>query len=126
MDGIWKFFALAIFSAMIAVAIKKQSPEFALLLAICAGLGIFGDMLGRISAMSAVWRTFLQVLPEGIPRVLLKETGLCVLTKLTAEVCRDCEQKALAAAVELCGMAAGFFAAMPLYAQVFGYIEAML
>ena len=126
MDGMWKIFALAVFAALTAAILKKQSPEFALLLAFCAGIWVLGSIIGQISAQSMYWQRCMRYLPEGILKNLLKATGICILTKLTAETCRDCEQKALAASVELCGTVAGFTAALPLFAQVFAYIEAIL
>ncbi len=58
--------------------------------------------------------------------VIFKGLGICYVTKLSADCCRDCGQTALASAAELLGRLGLIAAAMPLFRGVAGIVEALL
>lgn len=128
MDELFKILILAAAAAFGALSLKKQAPEFAFLLAFGAGVCILYRMASALPSVQAVYAFSARYIPgaDEIVAPMLKAAGICILTKITAETCRDCEQKALAAKVELSGAAACFAVAMPLFSQVFAQIESML
>lgn len=127
-DGFLKLAAVAVTAAFGALMMKKQSPEFAFLLAVSAGTGIALVLTAQIPAVCEVFEAFTQYIPDGDEtiRPLFKASGICMITKLAAETCRDCEQRSLAAKVELTGTAACLMAAAPLFTRVFQSIGGIL
>ena len=128
MDGILRIAALAVCTGFLALGLKKQAPEFALFTAF-SGCALLLAMLA--SEFSAV-HDLIDLLRENLAQADLilgamgKAAGVCIVTHLAAQTCLDCEQKSLAAAVELAGTAACLTAALPVCAQLFSEIGALL
>ncbi len=128
MDVLFKILILAALAAFGALTLKKQAPEFAFLLTLGAGICILSMLASQLPSIQMVYTFAAHYIPDTdeIVGPMFKAAGICILTKITAETCRDCEQKALAAKVELAGTIACFAVAMPLFSQVFAQIESML
>ena len=128
MDELWKIAAAAVVCAFAALLLRRQTPEFAFLAAFAAGLGILLLLLPRLSRVHEALVRLSDSIPGGgeFLAVMGKAAlSLCV-THLAAQNCLDCEQKALAAKVELAGAIACLYAALPLAEALFAQIGALL
>ena len=96
--------AVALIAGMMGLLIKRSNPEISLLLSAAAV-----TMIG-IAAMSFAGEI------KGLVKTVktLCGTAVAIITKLTAELCRDASQGACAAAVELAGTVCAMCLAMPL------------
>ena len=119
MDLIVKITALCVVGAVLALVVKKGSPEQALVL-LCAsavGLWMLVDSLREIVAL-------LQELGErsGLPGALFvplyKTVGIGLTVRLGGALCRDAGSGALAALVETAGTVCALLAALPLLRAV--------
>ncbi len=128
MDGIFRIAALAVCVGFLALGIKKQSPEFALLTALTGCVLLISLLFSEFSAVSALLGLVRDSLFQAdlILGAMGKAAGVCIVTQLAAQTCLDCEQKSLAAAVELAGTAACLTAALPVCTQLFSEIGALL
>ena len=111
---------LCVVGAMLALVLKKTSPEQALLLVLCAvvaGLALLADGLGELV-------DFLRELGErsGISETLFvplyKTVGIGLVVKVGGDLCRDAGGAALASVVETAGAVCALLAAMPLLRRV--------
>ena len=105
--------------------VRKQTPEIALVLAICATTAVMLAVSGELGEVVA----FIQHLAQagGISQELLvpvmKATGIAIITRFAAEFCRDAKENGLAGTVELAGTVLGLVAAMPLMNGVLTLLE---
>ena len=112
--------ALCVVGAILALVLKKPSPEQALLLVLCAavaGLALLADGLGELVS-------FLRELGErsGVSETLFvplyKTVGIGLVVKVGGNLCRDAGGTALASVVETAGAVCALLAAMPLLRAV--------
>ena len=112
--------ALCVVGAILALVLKKTSPEQALLLVLCAavaGLALLTDGLGELVE-------FLRELGErsGVSETLFvplyKTVGIGLVAKVGGDLCRDAGGAALASVVETAGAVCALLAAMPLLRAV--------
>ncbi len=120
--------AAAVIAAICAVMIRKQAPEIALALGLCAGALL---VLWCSGALGAV-RAFLDRLAEtgGVSAAVLepvvKTAGIAIVTHLAAAFCRDAQESALASVVEMAGTALALAAALPLMSAVLELMTGLL
>ena len=111
---------LCVLAAVLALVVKRGSPEAALLLVLGAAVAVllslgqalremvdFLEELGRCSGM-----------PEGLMAPLYKVAGIAVVVKIGGGLCADAGESALAAAVETAGTVCALAAALPLLRTV--------
>ena len=112
--------ALCVVGAILALVLKKASPEQALLLVLCAaaaGLALLGDGLGELT-------DFLRELGErsGVSAELFiplyKTVGIGLVVKVGGDLCRDAGGSALASVVETAGAVCALLTAMPMLRAV--------
>mgnify|MGYP005756699769 FL=1 len=123
-----KIAALAVAAALCALVVRQNAREIGLVLALLAGALILGQALG---AVEAIWE-LLEELGEraGLsPAVLdpvVKTVGIGILTKISAEVCRDAKESGIAAFVETAGAALSLYVALPLIRAVLDTVSELL
>ena len=112
--------ALCVVGGILALVLKKTSPEQALLLVLCAavaGLALLTDGLGELVE-------FLRELGErsGVSETLFvplyKTVGIGLVAKVGGDLCRDAGGAALASVVETAGAVCALLVAMPLLRAV--------
>ena len=112
--------ALCVVGAILALVLKKTSPEQALLLVLCAavaGLALLADGLGELVS-------FLRELGErsGVSETLFvplyKTVGIGLVVKVGGNLCRGAGGAALASVAETAGAVCTLLAAMPLLRAV--------
>ena len=123
-----KIAALAVAAALCALVVRQNAREIGLVLALLAGALILGQALG---AVEAIW-ALLEELGEraGLsPAVLdpvIKTVGIGILTKISAEVCRDAKESGIVAFVETAGAALSLYVALPLIRAVLDTVSELL
>ena len=120
--------AAAMFTALCAVFLRKYAPETASLI-VTGGAVMIGLLLLPYaeSAVSSVmnFSESASLAPEYIS-ALVKSVGICFLTQLTADICRENGSASLASQVELCGRLAVLVIACPLYGDLLGLVGELL
>ena len=120
--------AMGIVSAICAVVIRKQTPELALLLAICGGALILMWCSGVLVTVIDFMDELIKIgdLSPGIVAPVIKVTGIAVVTRIGADFCRDAKESALAVAVETAGSVLGLLSVIPLMSAVLELIGGLL
>lgn len=112
--------ALCVLAAVLALTVKRGSPETALLLALGAAVVVLlslGQALGEAAA-------FLEELgarsgvPEGLLTPLYKVAGIALVVKVGGGLCTDAGESALASVVETAGTVCALVASLPLLRKV--------
>ena len=117
---IFKILAICLITAVLAVVLKQQKGEYALLAALAGGAVVAFYILKSISAPIEYISARLQSL--GVKSeyftVSIKALGIGYVTGFIADVCRDSGQASLAAKAELAGKCAIFILSLPLITAV--------
>ena len=123
-----KVAAAAIVAAVCAVVVRKQAPEIALALSACAGALIVLYCAGALSAAAELMDKLVQTggLSSQVVEPVFKTTGIAVVTRLAADLCRDAKEGGLASAVELAGTALALWAVLPLMTAVLELLTQLL
>lgn len=106
--------------ALLSVLLRGQRPEQATLLVLAAGIGV---LLLLLSKAGGVFATLYDMLEEsGLPTayvdILFKALGICLVTQLASDTCRDAGEAAMAAKAELVGRFALLAVGLPLFQAI--------
>lgn len=128
MEAMIKIAALAVTAAVLGAVLRKNTPELALLLALCAGLWMLTIAASGLGAAVAFLEelTDLAGLSEELLEPVVKTVALSILTKLTVELCRSAGESGVAAFVETAGTVLALAVALPLVRAVTVLISEML
>lgn len=120
--------AVCLTGALLAVLLKKTSPDMALLLALavcaaalltlCRALGEAAAFLRQLLAwggLSAEWFT-----------PLVKTVGIAMISRIGGALCRDAGEGAMAGIVEMAGAFAAILVALPLFRAAWQMLEELL
>ena len=112
--------AVCVTASLLALVVKRGSPELALLLALGAAGAVLLSLGGAVGDIAAFFRELGTV--SGIPRELLtplyKTVGIAVVVKIGGGLCTDAGERALSAVVETAGAGCALAAALPLLRAV--------
>lgn len=117
-----------IISAILALVLRQHKPEFAMVLSmVCSvvvilylleGIGQIKEELTRILATAA--------LPADLLEVVFKGLGICILSELAGQSCRDAGEGAIAVKAELAGKIAITLLSMPLFYKLLNIASNLL
>ena len=120
MEAMMKLTAVGVTAAVLSAVLKRNTPELAMLLALCAGLWMLAMAAEGMGAVVALMEELAE--QAGLSEVLLepvmKTVALSILTRLTAEICRSAGEGGVAAFVETAGAVLALLAALPLVRAV--------
>lgn len=108
--------ALGLAGAVIALLLKKNAPELglALSMAVCLmAAGLAMELFAQLREVIQLAQDQAGLSPAIVSPVL-KCVGIGVITRLSADICKDAGQVAIASAVEICGASCALVTAMPL------------
>ena len=128
MDIIIRVAIAGIVGSVLSLVLKRGAPEIGLILAIAASLLILivgMELVSTILGFARVLQNAASLSPALLTPVF-QTVGIGILTKLSADVCRDAGQGAIAGAVELSGTVAAIYIALPLMQTVFEMIGRLL
>ena len=112
--------ALCVVAALLALVVRRGSPEAALLLTLGAAAAVLLSLAGSLERLM----DFLGELVEesGLSRELFtplyKTVGIALVVKIGGSLCRDAGESALASVVETAGAICALLAAAPLLRAV--------
>lgn len=120
---------ICIIATAAAVLLKNYKPEYALTVAVVAGIVVFVTAL--LSVVGSLGRLRSLIENTGIEmsyfKVAFKALGICVVTGFVADICRDFGQTSLASRAEFVGKCAVFILSVPLLTTIleiaYGFIN---
>ena len=120
-----KLVALCLLTAVLALLLRRESAELAFLLTLAAVLlGVF-LLLAAFDELSALCSELLELtrLSPTLFVPLVKVMAVAVTVRLTAALCKDAGQGALAALTEASGTVCALWCALPLLRAVVELLE---
>ena len=128
MPDMVKIAAIAVAAALCAVVVKKNVAELGMVLALCAGAIILSCSLGALEGVKELMDTLADTagLSPAVLAPVVKTVGIAVLTRVSAELCRDAKEGGIAAFVETAGAAAALLVSLPLLKTVLSMLTGLL
>lgn len=120
MGAMGQIAAAAVAGAVCAAVVKKQAPDIALVVTLCA----VALILSAAASVLEPVRELMDALGEqaGLSAAVLapviKTVGIALLTRVCAELCRDANESGIAAAVEIAGGGCALLVCLPLFHAV--------
>ena len=117
---ILKIVSIIAVAAVLTVIVRQQRAEYAPFVVIAAGIIIFTLLIPEIESTLGGVRTILDGtgVEGGYIEILFKTLGICVLTQISSDICRDANESALATKAEIAGKIAVLAVAMPMITSI--------
>lgn len=125
MEMIIKVSLLAIIGALLASFVRQYNVPVAIVVSIAAAGAVIFLIAPQIKALFDFFN--LLISSAGLERStvlpVFKVIAVAICVKITSQICKDCNQGALAANVEICGAVCGVICAMPLLQEALRMIS---
>lgn len=115
-------------AAMLAVVLRAQRPELAMCLGLAAAAAVTILLVRQIAPLISTMRRLLAMttLPSEGFGVVLKAAGVCLLTQMAADTCRDAGETALASKAEFAGRVLMLMLAVPLFEELLSLVTTLI
>jgi len=127
--GIFQVVATGVLCAVLAITIKKQSPEVALIITIASSVLIFLMIMPMLTQAVGVIANIGAMLDSGGAQYVslaLRVIGVAYMAQLGASVCADAGETAIAAKIDLGGRVIIMVLAMPIVIDIIGTVSGLL
>ena len=128
MEIVTRAAAAAVIGSILALLLRKYTPELSLTLSVITGAviiwisaavaGQITDLIRRLADEGAL--SSIYVSP------VMKCVGIGLITQLSSQVCRDAQQGSIASAVEMCGTLCALYVSVPLVSALLSTVEKLL
>lgn len=125
MNEIFAVSGIGIVSAGLVILIKQYKPELAFGVAVSSGIIIILYVIGFFTEIFSVLSKIISYSGIGDERfsILFRCMGICIVTKIASETCRDCGQSSAASKIDLAGKALIISASLPLFSEIIELIR---
>lgn len=115
--------AAGLVGTVLALILGQYRPEFRMLVIAAVTLLLMAMVLEQLSPVLEQLRSTMELtgLTGDYAAILFKAVGICLLTQLAGDVCRDSGESSIASKIELAGRAAILLTAMPLIQEVLAW-----
>lgn len=115
--------AAGLVGTVLALIFGQYRPEFRMLVTAAVTLLLMAMVLEQLSPVLEQLRSTMELtgLTGDYAAILFKAVGICLLTQLAGDVCRDSGESSIASKIELAGRAAILLTAMPLIQEVLAW-----
>ena len=116
--------AVAIVSAISAVAIKKHNGEISIacgVILLTAVISFAASILQTVNKIAAASDMNIEYI-----KILLKVIGICIVTELAVSVCKESGQQAIATNVTLAGKILIMVTSLPLYTEILNTVVSLV
>ena len=119
---------LAVVSAALCLLLKQYKPEYAMLAAVACGILLFLTILSSLTPAFQAMSNLMQraSINSEYTKAIIKTLGVCYVTQLAADACRDAGQTAIASKVELAGKVFIVIIALPLFENLVSIAFALI
>ena len=122
-----KLCGVGILCALCALILRQIKGEYATLVRVGGTVVIFGVLI--VSAADIMSEAMSYAVIGGVSeymRIMLKALGLCLVSKLCADICRDMGENAIGSGIELSGRLAILSLCLPLIGELMGYARELM
>ena len=128
MNDIIKIIIIGIVGTVFSILLKKDRPEFSLILSVCASFLIFVLVIPYLEGfvLMADNITNQAGIKADYIKIMFKIIGISYLVQFGAELCRDCGENSLASRIEMGGKAIILSLTLPVIYKIFDIVSSVL
>ena len=124
-------FQVAVFclvATMLALVLRQYRPEYAVFISLACSIVAVLYLLQGVAQVAEELGRLLEdtMLPGELVQVVMRCLGVCILTELAAQTCRDAGEQAIGAKVELAGKVTLVLVSLPLFQRLLQVVGALL
>lgn len=103
MNEIIKIVGIGIIALIIVIVLKQYRPEFAIYVSILAGIAILLISIYRLEEVIELIQSISQktAINNKFLSILLKITGIAILSEFAVSICKDSGESAIASKIEI-------------------------
>jgi len=126
--GIFQVIAVGILAAVLAITIKKQNPDMAILITIAATVLIFFMVLPMLTQTVSIVNYIgnLATGQSAYINLALRVIGVAYMAELGASVCNDAGETAIAAKIDMAARLIIMVMALPVLVDILQIITGLL
>ena len=128
MTEIFTLAGIAILSSAFVILLKQYKPEYAFAASLTAGILLLFYSFMFFSEIIDEIRLFIS--SSGIKNenfeILIKCLGICLITKISSETCKDCGQSSISSKIDLAGKAMILVTSIPLFSEIIEIIQSLI
>ncbi len=119
---------IGIIGALVCVIINQYKPEYTTLVAIATGLVILLLLVPEISLIMEYINEIAQVgeIDLSYGKTIVKALGICIVTQLASDTCRDCGQSSIASKIELGGKVSVLAVSIPIFVSLIETVQELI
>ena len=108
---------LCIAVSLLALSLRQQRLEYAMLLSLACGLFVLFFLVGKMGNIFSQLQDLMTGLSgqSELTEIVLKALGICIVAELGSQCCRDAGETAIATKVELAAKAALVLMSIPIF-----------
>ena len=124
-------FQVAVFclvATMLALVLRQYRPEYAVFISLACSIVAVLYLLQGVAQVAEELGRLLEdtMLPGELVQGVMRCLGVCILTELAAQTCRDAGEQAIGAKVELAGKVTLVLVSLPLFQRLLQVAGALL
>lgn len=125
---IFSIFGISLLAVSICVILKKTNPEFSLLISLISSVLI---LLIVFSNFSPILNTIKKCVNSfNLNNVyivtILKALGICYITQIASETCKDCGFSSISSKVDLAGKISIILLSLPMFEDLIKILEKLI
>ncbi len=118
-----ELFGVAVFcitGAALSLVLRQYRPEYAVLVSLGCSVVVLLWVITGVAQVMDELNSLLEnsLLSRELVQVVMKCLGVCILTELAAQTCRDAGENAIAAKAELAGKVTLVLVSLPLFQRL--------
>ena len=100
-----KIIGVGLIALVIIIILKQYKPEFSVYVSIIAGIVILFMVMGKLTSIINILSNLSNKTTAGneFLKILLKITGIAILTEFAVSICKDSGESAIASKIDLGG-----------------------
>lgn len=128
MNEIFTIAGIGIIASGLIILLKQYKPEYAFGAALAAGILLLLNVIIIFSNIFEEINSLVSV--SGIKnenfKILLRCLGICMVTKIASETCKDCGQGSISSKIDLAGKVVILASSIPLFSEIIGIIKTLI
>lgn len=126
--SIFSVCGLILSACIIMKLVGRDSPDIKMLISLAVIILTAAEYMDSFSAVSRRLSSILDMadINREYIEILLKALGICIVSQLSADCCRDCGESALASQIETVARISLLIIALPLYTAVMDLVISLM
>lgn len=120
--------AFGLIATFITIIMRQYKPEYAMFISIMTGVFILVIVFAYVSPVIDEMKTLLARVNAGedFAGILIKALGICYVTQIACDSCKDAGETAIAAKLELAGKIAIVILSLPMFTKLTDIVMGLL